>query len=414
MKLKKFKERDNKRLGVIIFTITCILLVSGVILYRTFAIFEVRTNQNVIKGEVQDPGNIYFAFFVDNEIQKDMPKKESEYVLDEENSFCGVNGSHDDNIKVTLTEDYVIQVHGVTTSRTKCNLYFVKGKFIQGKGIPIVKSDDGLYEVPHDKVIDTTDNDGFSQTEFRFAGINSKNYVLFNEELWRIIGLVNVKIESKVVEQRLKIIKNNNDGDRAWDSNNQNDWTKSSLQSYLNTEYYNQLKDDAKSMIDENIIWNIGGIIWNDYQSSFVNQWYEKERENYAYNNQPYEWGQNTSNFHSIGLMYPSDYGYAVGGINRNHCLEKELIYFSKDCYKDDWLFYKDDLGIPQYQWTLSPYGTFYDGAYGIISDGDIGYNPIIQKADVRPTIYLKSNVKIVNDSQDGSFDHPYHLQQIL
>ena len=132
MKLKKFKEKDKKRIGIIVFTLACILLVSGVVLYRTFAIFEVKTNQNVIKGNVQDPGNLYFAFYYDGGIQKEMPVKDNGYVLDEEASYCGVNGSHDDNINATLTEDYVIQVHGVTTSRTKCNLYFVKGKFIQG------------------------------------------------------------------------------------------------------------------------------------------------------------------------------------------------------------------------------------------------------------------------------------------
>ena len=185
MKLKKFKERDNKRIGIIIFTIVCILLVSGVILYRTYAIFEVKTNQNVIKGTVQDPGNIYFAFYVNNEIQKDMPKKESEYVLDEEASYCGINGSNETDIKVTLTEDYVIQVHGVTTSRTKCNLYFVKGKFIQGKGIPIVENGDGLYEVSHE---DSTLEDDWKRTELRFAGKSPKNYVWFNDELWRIIA----------------------------------------------------------------------------------------------------------------------------------------------------------------------------------------------------------------------------------
>ena len=73
MKLKKFKQKDNKRIWIIVFTIMCILLVSGVILYRTFAIFEVKKNQNIIKGTVQDPGNLYFAFFKDNEIQKDIP-----------------------------------------------------------------------------------------------------------------------------------------------------------------------------------------------------------------------------------------------------------------------------------------------------------------------------------------------------
>ena len=62
MKLEKFTEKDNKRIGIIVFTIVCILLVSGVILYRTFAIFEVKTNQNVINGQVQDIGDLEFAF----------------------------------------------------------------------------------------------------------------------------------------------------------------------------------------------------------------------------------------------------------------------------------------------------------------------------------------------------------------
>ena len=52
MRLEKFKEKDNKRIGIVVFTIVCILLVSGVILYRTFAIFEVNNNFNVINGEV--------------------------------------------------------------------------------------------------------------------------------------------------------------------------------------------------------------------------------------------------------------------------------------------------------------------------------------------------------------------------
>lgn len=31
----------------------------------------------------------------------------------------------------------------------------------------------------------------------------------------------------------------------------------------------------------------------------------------------------------------------------------------------------------------------------------------------VFPVLYLKTNVKIMNDGQDGSEDNPYHLQQI-
>ena len=127
MKLKKFKERNNKQIGIIIFTITCIMLVSGVILYRTFAVFEVRTNQNVIRGTVQDPGDIYFTYYVDEKIQKDMPQKNEGYILDEEKSYCGELGAKDESIKPTLNkDDWSITVSGMTTSRTKCNLYFRK------------------------------------------------------------------------------------------------------------------------------------------------------------------------------------------------------------------------------------------------------------------------------------------------
>ena len=129
MKLERFKERNNKRIGIIIFTIVCILLVGGVILYRTFAVFEVKTNQNVIKGNVQDPGNLYFAFYQKNEengeyeIKKDVPNLSDGYVLDEVQSYCGVSGEKDTDIEVYLSEDGYIKVKGMKTSRTKCNCY---------------------------------------------------------------------------------------------------------------------------------------------------------------------------------------------------------------------------------------------------------------------------------------------------
>ena len=214
MKLKRFKERNNKQIGIIVFTITCILLVSGVILYRTFAIFEVKTHQNVIKGNIQDPGNIYFAFYVndgtEDKIQKEMPTKN--YVLDEVQSYCGVNGEEDPNIKVTLTDEYGIYVTGVTTSRTKCNLYFVSGAFILGKPIKAITSGAGLYEVAHESVSGTTNDEGFKETEFRYAGKDPNNYITFNDETWRIIGLVNVMTEENKVEQRVKIVKNESIG----------------------------------------------------------------------------------------------------------------------------------------------------------------------------------------------------------
>ncbi len=126
MELRKFKEKNHKKVGIILFTITCILLISGVILYRTFAIFQVDTTQNVINGSIEDPGDLYFAFYKDGVIQNEMPQKDEGYMLDKQ-SFCGVNGVKDEKIIPSLDRDtWSIIVTGMKSSRTKCNLYFTK------------------------------------------------------------------------------------------------------------------------------------------------------------------------------------------------------------------------------------------------------------------------------------------------
>ena len=121
MKLKKFKERDNKRIGIIVFTIVCILLVSGVILYRTFAIFEVKTNQNVINGQVEKPGDIQFMVYVEGALTKDVPSKDQGYTLDTSKSHCE-NG----NLVSWNDEKWSVEIKNISTTRTKCYLYFDK------------------------------------------------------------------------------------------------------------------------------------------------------------------------------------------------------------------------------------------------------------------------------------------------
>ena len=121
MKLKRFKERDNERIGVIIFTLVCLFLISGAVLYRTFAIFEVKTNQNVIKGTVQGMGDIEFAFYIDDKIVKTAPSisEKEKYVFDEEQSNC--------TNSATVYWDYQRwgpNVSNLTETKTKCYLKF--------------------------------------------------------------------------------------------------------------------------------------------------------------------------------------------------------------------------------------------------------------------------------------------------
>lgn len=121
MKLERFKEKDKKKIGIIIFTISCLLLVAGVYFYTSFALFEQNQNFNVINGSVQDPGDIYFTFYKDNVITKSMPTKEEGYILDATKSSCTKGATPELD-----TETWNIKVLNMTESRTKCTLYFEK------------------------------------------------------------------------------------------------------------------------------------------------------------------------------------------------------------------------------------------------------------------------------------------------
>ena len=68
MKLEGFKENTKKKIIVISFTVLCLLLITGVYLYTSYAFYEKAKNFNVINGTVEDPGDLYFAYYVDGKI----------------------------------------------------------------------------------------------------------------------------------------------------------------------------------------------------------------------------------------------------------------------------------------------------------------------------------------------------------
>ena len=63
LRLSKFKEKNPKKTGIIIFTIACILLIAGVFFYTSFASFESKETYNLMEGNVKSPGDIYFAYY---------------------------------------------------------------------------------------------------------------------------------------------------------------------------------------------------------------------------------------------------------------------------------------------------------------------------------------------------------------
>ena len=122
----------------------------------------------------------------------------------------------------------------------------------------------------------------------RYMGADPNNYVTFNNELWRIIGVFDVKSSaSGQAEKRVKLIRDDSLGNYSWDSSTSgvnngygvNEWSQANIMTTLNSGAYwnrtsgtcyngsnnnttscnfssNGLTSDAKNLI-ENAVWKV-------------------------------------------------------------------------------------------------------------------------------------------------------------
>ena len=241
----------------------------------------------------------------------------------------------------------------------------------------------------------------------RYMGANPNNYVLFNNELWRIIGSFSVSSTyGGTMEKRLKIIRNESIGDMAWDSANTNNWTTASLQTYLNGDYYNSLDSISQSLIGDTY-WNLGGVeSYDSVSNGLASHFYGYERGTTVYSDRPTYW------IGKIGLMYPSDYGYATSGgttTNRASCLAKEMYNWDSssysDCNNNDYLY-----NSISYKWTITPLSSYSDFVFGVIESGYVDGNYAnVSYGSASPVLFLASTVQITGG--DGTSSSPYTLE---
>ena len=281
-------------------------------------------------------------------------------------------------------------------------------------------------------------------TDYRYIGVDPNNYVSFNDELWRIIGVFTVDDGTGKKEQRLKIIRNESIGTYSWDNkdtttgaetdNGKNNWPDARLNYLLNpghesesvggSLYWNSgsgncysgsnngtkecdftttgLKEEARNMIGDTL-WYLGGSSTdNDVTATMF---YERERGTNVYS------GRSTSWIGKVGLMYPSDYGYATSGgatTNRNACLNKELYSWydtnASDCRINDWLY-----DSSTYQWTLTSRSSYSNLVLYVYNTGYVNSHNANNIFGARPVVFLKSNITIA--SGNGSSSQPYVME---
>ncbi len=247
----------------------------------------------------------------------------------------------------------------------------------------------------------------------RYKGNNPNNYIWYNKQLYRIIGktpvctAVNTDGTCKTWNDNglVKIIRNDSVGWLSYNANttSSSTWVGSTIQKNLNEcflgkinsrnnsacaaycySYYDSSRKpvakcdytengiassgDYYNMIYDGVYWNIG--ITSSTEASGKMQ-YDKEITS------------QTSTALKIGLMYASDYGYAMN-----------------NSYKNNWLFTKG------YEWTMAAYSS--SRPVGVDVNGWLSSNVAYLGLAVRPVLYLKSNVYVV--SGDGSEGNPYKI----
>ena len=278
--------------------------------------------------------------------------------------------------------------------------------------------------------------------DYRYIGANVNNYVSFNNDLYRIIGVFDENSHGVEGEYLVKLISANPIGSYSWGiyntsntsgvySNYSNDWTgsttgvKANLNVLLNEYFYN--KTDTSSTYGNCSNWTyyynntgyrtndctdiVGYGISSEYRDYIEDvTWYLYGYSSNALSKQNFylcERGQydgctggnngtnDTSTNAKIGLMYPSDYMYASSCFDSNTNDDVISSYFGSK----NWLY-------KGYEWVLTPKSksnnsVFYEYNFGY------SYNDTANNSyGVRPTFYLKSFVSITGGN--GTFENPY------
>ena len=338
-----------------------------------------------------------------------------------------------------LTSYKLYNLGGVRPSVSlKPNTYFSSGdgSFTN----PFVIGD--AVEEPSGKSFDTVfaanNTDIFNENGLRYEGADPKNYICLDNKtsgacsssslLFRIIGLFDEEYSSdgtssSGTKKLLKVIDTNNYGGTSgiyWNSGGTNNWSNASLKTELNGTYLTTLlgTSNVNSKLNTAIVsakWHLGGASKDNYQTLTAEGIYRQERNTSAiYSGNP------ASIYAKVGLMYPSDYGYAtVGGstTNKANCRAKELYNWNSssysDCENNDWLFTSQNNFVNGKEWLLSPCSSVSSNAAFLGPSGYVDFSVYYVsnfQFAVRPTFYLDSSVLKIVGTGDGTKDNAYRV----
>ena len=295
-------------------------------------------------------------------------------------------------------------------------------------------------------------NNMTNENGIRYMSKNAYNYIWFNNEMWRIIGVFGSARHGVTNDPRtinsvsdtylVKIMRNQPIGSYAWNgvANTPNNWPNSTLYRMLNGCYFNALTGSDTTNISgsnvacsnycigyfdsasikptgncdfsvigiqgngifnyrdmvETATWYLGGPGKTGYTSYYPDDVYGYEtNSNAVYSGRP------LSTTGKIGLMYLSDYGYST--ISSECPRTTSSIYndYNKSsCSGNSWIYSVGE------EWMITPNSSGSNYVWEIDFIGYGNYSSASNGQSVRPVLYLKS--KTYRLSGTGSATDPY------
>ena len=250
-----------------------------------------------------------------------------------------------------------------------------------------------------------------NENGYRYEGTDPNNYIQMEKidgttEMWRIIGLFPDGANGEDIIRVRKVGYEK----AAYDSTNKtNHWPKTTLYTTLSSTYS---LTNYKNTVNYKMY--LGGA--SSVPGYTSQDLYDMERmlnsKGTAGKTSQDSYSSTTTFTGSVGLMYPSDYGYAVLASDCARNIQPYNYDRTSSCYINNWLFQ----GSSTWQWAISPNSSYANSAFHVLSSGLVFYNygggnfnhMISFSGSYSPVMALKSDVYVTGS---GTQSDPYVMQ---
>ena len=276
----------------------------------------------------------------------------------------------------------------------------------------LYKTGDGSAESPYeiqetpDTISDVVKANAVNENGYRYEGSDPNNYIQMQKsdgttEMWRIIGLFP---DGESGENVIRVRKVGYES-AAYDTNQTNHWPNTTLYTTLSSTYtlvnYKNTVNYKMYLGGSNNLYNYTSANLYDMERMLNSKGEAGKTSSTSYNSA-------TTYVGSVGLMYPSDYGYAVLASDCARTINPSNYSGTSACYTNNWLYQ----GSSDIQWLISPKPSLVNIACIVNGSGYVlNFNStavVTNSGSFSPVMALKSDVVVTGS---GTQSDPYIMK---